>query len=167
MGYLDYLELHKEEFVRGLDVLIAKYEVQPVGSGYIDCIILQDSLEFIREVGILGVLVESVSWWCRVDPDESRRTGCPHGMGGPISQHYGGWFSELDYDFPVLDRRTLDTVLARYDAKRIYSLDVETIAQVLLTIERPFRYSLEDYMKDNRCLCPAPNLLVPDKWTRP
>ncbi len=82
--YYDFLENNKKKIVDQLDKSIAKYKVQPVGNGYIDCIVMKDNLDgFIKEISDLGILISNASWWCYVYPNESNNTGCPHGMGGP------------------------------------------------------------------------------------
>jgi hypothetical protein len=78
-----------------LDELIAKYKVQPVGKGYIDCITTFDNVfDFIRELTNLSITVNGLTWWCHC---KEGNTGCPHGMGGPKSKYYDGWFSEINF----------------------------------------------------------------------
>lgn len=96
MKYYDFLENNRTDIVEKLEILLTSYKVEPVGNGYIDCIIMKDKLnDFIKEVSELEILITDVNWWCYVNPNEAESTGCPHGMGGPHSQYYEGWFSEL------------------------------------------------------------------------
>ena len=45
-----------------LEKLLTKYKVQPVGIGYIDCIVMMDNFEdFIKEIPSLGILITDVS----------------------------------------------------------------------------------------------------------
>ncbi len=74
-----------------LDNLIQQYKVQPVGDGYLDCIITENITEFIDELTNLGIKVVNISWW-------EHNTGenvSIHGHGGLKSTYYSGWFSEM------------------------------------------------------------------------
>ncbi|MCL2487218.1 MAG: hypothetical protein FWE80_00875 [Oscillospiraceae bacterium] len=85
-----------------LDNLIKEHKVQPVGSGYTDCIIsFGESFDFINALSNIGINVYGVTWWCHCKNDV---TGCPHGMGGPLSLYYDGWFSEMWYEMLEFDR---------------------------------------------------------------
>ena len=78
-----------------LDELLVKYKVEPVGCGYIDCIILKENVEnFVRELTALGIEITAVSWWCHCTDENKGKYGCPHGLGGPVSVYHDGWFSE-------------------------------------------------------------------------
>lgn len=146
---------------------MTKYKVEPVGYGYIDCIIMKDKLdEFIKEVSTLGVLIIYASWWCYVDPYESNHTGCPHGMGGPESIYYEGWFSELQNDFYELDEKIIDNVVASYDKQMVYALNMKSLDGIKRMLEIPFKYTPYEYIKDNKCVNPGLWLLVPDDWKR-
>ena len=80
-----------------LDELMRKYKVQPVGKGYIDCIVTLDNVfGFIDELSDMNISIGGVTWWCHCQEGSS---GCPHGMGGPKSEYFDGWFSEMP--FPV------------------------------------------------------------------
>ena len=76
---------------RDLDNLMRQYKVQPVGKGYIDCIVsLEDVFTFIS--GLSDIRIDGLTWWCHC---KDQNSGCPHGMGGLPSEYYDGWFSEL------------------------------------------------------------------------
>jgi len=76
-----------------LDNLIKQYKVQAIGWGYIDCIVsLKDVFDFIKGLSNMGIKAYGLTWWCHC---KSHRLGCPHGMGGPRSDYYDGWFSEM------------------------------------------------------------------------
>ena len=84
-----------------LDELITKYQVQPVGRGYIDCIVSYANVyNFIDELTNLGIRVYGLTWWCHT---QSKNTDCPHGMGGPKSIYYDGWFSEMNFPLIIFD----------------------------------------------------------------
>lgn len=112
MKYFDYLESNKKEIVTQLERLLTLYKVQPVGNGYIDCIVIKNNLdEFINEITALGILITDVSWWCYVNPTVKESTECPHGMGGPESRYYDGWFSELQNDPFEVDEESVNSIL--------------------------------------------------------
>lgn len=166
MRYFDFLEKNKKSIVQQIEVLLTKYKVEPVGSGYIDCILMKDNLEeFIMEISNLGILAPYASWWCYVDPNESD-TGCPHGMGGPKSVYYDGWFSELQNDLYGLDEKSIGKVLLSYDKQLIYSLNMKVLEGIWKILETPFKYSPIDYIAGNKCVNPGLWLLVPDDWKR-
>ena len=79
-----------------LDKLLQKYNIQPVGNGYIDCIIMKENVKpFLQELTKINVFVTGVSWWCHCTKEHESKYHCPHGMGGPKSKYYEGWFSEM------------------------------------------------------------------------
>lgn len=167
MRYYDFLEANKEGILEQLETLMSMYKVEPVGDGYIDCIVMKDNLEeFIKNISDLGILITSASWWCYVNPNESNDTGCPHGMGGPFSIYYEGWFSELQNDFYELEEKTIDKVILSYDKQLIYSLNMRTLDGIRKMLEEPFKYTPKDYIGENKCVNPGLWLLVPDTWKR-
>lgn len=168
MKYYDFLELNKKEIVEQLKILMTKYKVQPVGYGYIDCIVMKDKMaQFIEEVSTLGILITYASWWCYVNPNESINTCCPHGMGGPHSIYYDGWFSELQNDFyDGLDEKIIEDLLLSYDKQLVYSLNMKTIDGIKKMLEKPFRYTPTDYIEGNKCVTAGLWLLVPKDWKR-
>ena len=94
-----------------LDALILEYKVQPVGNGYIDCIILQEEVSsFLQKITEIGIYVTHIAWWCHCTKEHETKYHCPHGMGGPRSKYYEGWFSEMpDYCFIEMNGDNQDT----------------------------------------------------------
>jgi len=167
MKYYDFLVRNHKEVIERLEELLRKYKVEPVGDGYIDCIVMKENLvAFIYEVSDLGILITYASWWCYVNPDEEIHTGCPHGMGGPRSIYYEGWFSELQNDLYGLEDKTIDKVLLSYDKQLIYTLNMNTLSGIKKILEKPFKYTPNDYIVGNKCVNPGLWLLVPDNWKR-
>jgi len=166
MKYLDALELNKVEIIERLEELLIKHKVEPVGDGYIDCIIMKNNLEeFIINVSNLGILAPYASWWCYVDPSDSDNS-CPHGMGGPQSIYYDGWFSELQNDLFSLDEQLIDEAMLSFDKQLVYSLNLKTFDGIKKMLEIPFKYTPNDYIKENKCVNPGLWLIVPDEWKR-
>ncbi|WP_144556031.1 hypothetical protein [Bacillus sp. X1(2014)] len=166
MRYFDYLTSNKNEFVTQIEHLFTKYKVQPVGSGYIDCIVMKNNLEeFIKELTALGILISDVSWWCYVNPN-NETTECPHGMGGPKSTYYEGWFSELQNDFFEADSEKVNSILNSYDKQSINALNIQTIDGIKNMLNKPFKYTPTDYIQCNKCVMPGVWLLVPEDWER-
>jgi hypothetical protein len=164
LKYFDVLEVNKTEITHQLELLFIKYKVQPVGDGYIDCIIIKNHLEkFIKDVSNLGILISDVSWWCYVAPNHN---GFPHGMGGPKSMYYDGWFSELQNELYTLDKSILTEILVSYNKQLIYSINLKTLEGIKEMIEMPFQYAPNKYIEKNKCVQPALWLLVPDAWKR-
>jgi hypothetical protein len=96
-----------ENIKKSLDEILAKYKVQPVGWGYIDCITIMDNVrEFIQSLTDLGINIYAISWWCHcanwVIYGDNKETGCPHGGGGPESKYFDGCFSEM-YQIPNME----------------------------------------------------------------
>jgi hypothetical protein len=167
MRYFDYLESNKKEIVSQLEKMLTKYKVQPVGKGYIDCIVMKENFEdFITEITSLGILITDVSWWCYVNPSNKESTECPHGMGGPHSGFYEGWFSELQNDFYETDEETVKSIMNSYDKSSIFSINSQTINGIKKMINTPFRYTPTDFIEGNKCVIPGLWLLVPDEWER-
>lgn len=165
MKYYDFLESNKKEVIEGLEKLMRLYKVEPVGNGFIDCIVMKNKLEeFIIEVSNLGLLVAAASWWCYVNSNESEHTGCPHGMGGPCSTYYGGWLSELQNDIYELDEGIIKDILALYNKQSIYTANIKTLNKIKSILEIPFRYTPTEYIDSNKCVNPGLWLLVPNNW---
>jgi hypothetical protein len=104
--YLKNLQSDSEKFQIAIESLLEKYQVQPVGDGFIDLILDKNiSLALIQEFTKLHVAVERLTWWCHVTSETKNELGCPHGMGGPQDVYSEGWFSEcVGYsDFVVLE----------------------------------------------------------------
>lgn len=75
-----------------LDAIMEQLHIQPVGSGYVDCICPKENINaFIDALNQLGIEVACFTWWEYVPPFKENQ----YGMGGP-SNHYGpGWYSEV------------------------------------------------------------------------
>ena len=83
-----------------IDNLLVKYKVQPVGNGYIDCIVpLENVKGFIYELSFNNILITGVSWWCHHTKENDEKYNYQFGMGGPKSKYFDGWFSEVPYMF--------------------------------------------------------------------
>ena len=92
----------------GLDNLMNQYKVQPVGRGYIDCIIsLENVFHFVDDLSNIGIKIYGLTWWCHC---QSKNSECPHGMGGPASEYCDGWFSEMW--FPMVEFESNEQVTA-------------------------------------------------------
>lgn len=83
-----------------IDNILECLQVQPVGSGYIDCICpIQNVAAFIDSISRLNIRITEFTWWCFVSNDHK-----PCGMGGPKNEYGTGWYSEIcmgkTYDFP-------------------------------------------------------------------
>ena len=75
-----------------LQNIFEKYHVQPVGSGYIDCICPKENIEeFISALDELRVKIDGFTWWCF-----SVNGHQPCGMGGPKNQYGEGFYSEME-----------------------------------------------------------------------
>lgn len=86
-----------------LDKLLVEYKVQPVGWGYIDCITKKDNVpEFISALTSARIHVSGITWWCHCALEGDEKSGCPHGGGGPRSDLFDGWFSEM-YQIPKVE----------------------------------------------------------------
>lgn len=71
--------------------LIESLKIQPVGTGWIDMICSPDRIDdFIDLCNSKNLSIRGFTWWCHVTDDHE-----PCGMGGPMSDYYNGWFSEI------------------------------------------------------------------------
>ena len=167
MTYFEYLNSNKSETQKKLDDLLVKYKVQPVGWGYIDCITMKDNFaDFITEISELGIVIDYVSWWCYVNPQNPINMGCPHGLGGPVSDYYEGWFSELQsYEFG--NDIEIAEKIKSYNMQKIVELNRKTLIEIRNKLEKPFQYTPTDFIPENKCVTPALWLLVPDDWRNP
>jgi len=133
-----------------LDEIIEKHKAQPVGHGYIDIIVTRNNYKgFISDLVNNGYKIESISWWewC---PDESK---CNYGVGGPKSNSYKGWFSELPIDVNDLNLPD-DLIKDQIIFEIINAIETKTITypDETLTFEH------------DKCLTPGFWLGVPDDW---
>ncbi|MBO4950139.1 MAG: hypothetical protein J6E38_03875 [Clostridia bacterium] len=112
---LEYIKLYFQR--KSVDKLIKEFNVVKVGNGYIDCIVPEKIDSFIDELTKIGVFVTDISWWCHCTLSNKKLYGCPHGMGGPQSDVYAGFFSELNYITEVHN--------GNKDAKRIIHEEIK------------------------------------------
>ncbi|MBQ9534710.1 MAG: hypothetical protein IJU78_02540 [Clostridia bacterium] len=76
---------------QALKSALENMKIQPVGNGLIDLICHPDCIDaFIDCCNEKGAEIKGFTWWCHVTDGHE-----PCGMGGPISEYYGGWFSEI------------------------------------------------------------------------
>lgn len=123
-----------------LDKLLVEYKVQPVGWGYIDCITTNDNVSgFVSALTQVGIHVTGITWWCHCAIEGKEESGCPHGGGGPRSDFFDGWFSEM-YQIPFVETQNNNEIIPY-----IFS-------------EWP---NTREYLP---CLIPAFWLDVPDDW---
>lgn len=107
-----------------LDEIIEKHKAQPVGNGYIDIIVSRDNYKnFVSDLVNNGFTVESISWWewC------PGKKGNEYGLGGPKSQFYDGWFSELSIDLDDIkldyekkSENIIEDIINRIETKTIF-----------------------------------------------
>ena len=98
--YLQNLHNNQEQLQNLIEDLLEKYNVQPVGNGYIDLILdCESSIQLIDELAKIAVAIERLTWWCHTTPESASKYGCPHGMGGPPNGFGEGHFSECS-DYP-------------------------------------------------------------------
>ncbi|MCL2568037.1 MAG: hypothetical protein FWE12_01190 [Oscillospiraceae bacterium] len=117
-----------------LDNLMEQYKVQPVGCGYIDCIVsFANVFNFINGLSNINIKVYGLTWWCHC---KDQNSGCPHGTGGPASKYYSGWFSEMWWSMTEFENN-------------------EQVAAYLKTLDDPSILN---------CFVPALWLDVPDDW---
>jgi hypothetical protein len=158
MVYIEGLKSRCKTIQNVIELLCTKYKVQPVGNGYIDMIIENEFVDgFIEELTKSGFVVEGVSWWCHCTQDSQVKLGCPHGLGGPKSEFFEGWFSETD--IPMFE-------ISSYDLSEINKIStyekIKFINDKIVNSIKEFRKS-DNYME---CLVPALWILVPEEWER-
>ncbi len=133
-----------------LDKILDLHKAQPVGHGYIDIIVSRENYKsFIRDLIDNDFTIKSISWWewC---PNGKE---CEYGLGGPESNFYKGWFSELPID--VDDIKTFESLKKDDSIEKIFNL-IET---------KSISYPNEEVtFKLNSWLTPAIWLDVPKDW---
>lgn len=157
--YMESLLKDSDRFQIGVERLLEKYNVQPVGSGYIDLIVdCSNALKLIEELASLPVAVQELSWWCLCTPESKLRLGCPHGLGGPENRFGPGWFSEcVQYpDFVVAEHEV------EYPSTEVHK-SVNDIGQLMSNYVQTVLPNESFY---SQCLHPGLWLLVPDDWKR-
>ena len=134
-----------------LDNILERHQTDIVGDGYIDIIVSRSNYtSLIKELILEDFKITSISWWefC------IRNDGNKYGLGGPLSKHYNGWYSELPIEI---------------DDFKFENLDVEKniiIQHILTTIEqKEIKYPDEKIkFTTSLWLTPAIWLEVPDEW---
>ncbi|PZD97248.1 hypothetical protein DNH61_02485 [Paenibacillus sambharensis] len=166
MKYYEYLTANKSLLLNQLEALMVRNKAQSVGSGYIDCIVLKDKLDqFVNEISSLGILISDVSWWCYVDPANGT-TECPHGMGGPKSDYFPGWFSELQNNMYEVDKDKIALIVESYDKHNVKLLNQQTVKMIRKILEETFKYTPSENIEGNNCVLPGLWLLVPENWQK-
>jgi hypothetical protein len=133
-----------------LDDILEKQKAQPVGHGYIDIIISRDNYKgFISDLVTNDFKIKSISWWewCS-DKKENE-----HGLGGPESIFYKGWFSEIPVD---IDDLNFSTDTTKEDIIKVIIEKIGTKAMSFSDEKVTF--------KESNWLTPAIWLDVPDDW---
>lgn len=167
MNYFDKLENNRDDFIKKLNELLKKYCVEPIGNGYIECIVQKEFfINFVNELTKLGIAIEGCSWWCYVNPNFSNELGCPHGMGGPKSIYFDGWYSELQNPIIYLEDNERDLILTLYNINLISYNNKKITELICKTLKTPFNYTPTEFIENNKCVMPALCLLVPDNWKR-
>jgi hypothetical protein len=163
--YIQGNPLKQEQLQRSLDRLIEMYDGIPVGTGYIDIILLRDRYQaFIQALTHINLAVEAVSWWCRVTEEHAAQYGCPHGYGGPKTQF--GWFSKLCHDVDeVVDASVLQALDRQFTSEAIQHINEAALALIQHKQTMPYlEHTL--FFRTHPCLTPGIWVYVPDEWTR-
>jgi len=160
LKYLD--SLRKDNFIQHkIEGLLVNHKSQPVGWGYIDIITSFNHIKaLINELTNIGVAVNGVTWWCHCSEENKIRFGCPHGMGGPSSIFFNGWFSEMgiEYDSFDISQETYD----QYEYGEATQEEVRALNDSL--INYIFDFKNNDLFEE--CFYPAIWLHVPREWKR-
>lgn len=159
--YLQNLQDNFEHFQYSIEGLLEKYQVQPVGNGFVDLIIEKEkSLNLIDEFSSLSVAVSSISWWCHYTDETKSKYGCPHGMGGPLNRYGEGMFSEC-VQYPIFDvSEVLIQIHKNSMTPKTFSKKCnEAVANYIIKI-----LPTESFYSP--CLYPGLWLQVPDNWRR-
>lgn len=161
MKYLEYLKGNSELNQIQIERLLEKYKTQPVGDGYIDIITPKDFIEPLLDgFTDINVAVECVTWWCHCSENNKNQFGCPHGMGGPKSNFFDGWFSEMGFEFETFQIPNEKFQNLNYDNE--LKNKIESINNRI----KMYLYDLSKAREYSECLTPAFWLHVPDDWKR-
>lgn len=148
-----------------LEKALAKFQVQPVGSGFDNLIVAPERADgLIAQLTLLGVSIDLVGWWCLCLPERMGELGCPHGIGGPKNRFGDGWFSECVHlpDFVVPNNKDkIDLSYSLHNSNNEREVKVRNaIAQKYLSDILP----QEPFFSE--CLHYGFWLLVPPHWKR-
>lgn len=125
------MSISEQERKAVLDNLLVKHKAQPVGSGYIDIIVMRENYkDFAKDLIGNGFRIYAISWWEYVDKVGKSNT---YGMGGPRSRFYDGWFAEtcMDIDkLPIEDhsKNKLSIVIDLVENKVLGEIDGKLIS---------------------------------------
>ncbi|MDI1233250.1 MAG: hypothetical protein PSX81_03090 [bacterium] len=163
-----YISSIDKQLQQQLGILITKYAAYSSKTMYGDIIVPRDHvIDFINGLTIIGIIINSVNWWCNATDDNKTKYSCPHDYGGPMTKF--GWFSEMCHDF--------DEII-EIENELFISLDndfkLETIKNInekainLIKNKRTITYADGTYLtfENNPCLTPGLDLYVPDNWKR-
>lgn len=157
MDYLGYLRDESCAIQKKVELLFKKYKVQHVGNGYIDLIVSNELVEaFINELTRHNIIIFGVTWWCHCTTESESLLGCPHGMGGPRSEYYQGWFSETQIPIYEVPKQFLDEINLSELHNKVKSIN-----------DHVLKFIRDDFKKDNSyssCLVPGLWLQVPNEW---
>ncbi|BCG59453.1 hypothetical protein [Paenibacillus sp. URB8-2] len=159
MEYLDMLRSTSLATQTRIEEILKNYYVQPVGTGYIDLITMNEYIEsLITDLTKVNIIIHAVSWWCHCTKESETKLGCPHGMGGPYSDYFDGWFSETQIPLFDIDEQEL---------KKINKLNL--VKEVKAYNDRINTYIKKHFSKSkdySECMVPALWLFVPEEWNR-
>lgn len=113
-----------------IDKLLKSYKIQPVGYGTIDCITIENVIPFLYKAKSNKLEINKFTWWCFVTDENIKKFGCPHGLGGPKSKYYEGYFSEMPWEY----------------------VEFKNIVEIIDYFEKKKYLEMKDYCK---CLIPA------------
>ena len=161
MTYLKSLRLNQLEKQKQIEDLLEKNKAQTVGHGYIDAITDFKHIEsLISGLSQIGIAIDCVTWWCHCSEENKVLFGCPHGLGGPHSIHFDGWFSEIGIDNESFDIPS-DTYQKREQGK-VSLEEIRAINDIALVYIRQFT----EAKRFSQCFKPAVWLHVPVEWRR-
>jgi len=130
---------------KDLDQILVLHKAQPVGSGYIDIIVKRENIyQLIESLVSSGVKINTITWWEYVDSFSKK---AKYGMGGPKSNFYDGWFSEICFGEDDINTNKKNEILKVIENKEIHFADGQIV-----------RY------QEQECLTPALWLEVPEEW---
>lgn len=156
MTYIENLDANKKEYKNYIDDLALKYKIQFVGSGYFELIIPSASVEkVISEFTQKGIVISILVWWCHCTEENEQKYGCPHGYGGPYSDYFSGWFSEMGIQAFEISEELLQSVNEYPYEEKIKEINGR-VWHAISKIHENEHYS--------PCLVPALGLYVPEHW---
>jgi len=154
---VSYIETLKTNNIQiKIEELLEQYKSQPVGTGYIDIIVNMKLIKgLISELANIGVAINGVTWWCHCLDDHE-----PHGLGGPSSIYYNGWFSEMGVEYESLDLD--DELYEKLETREVTRDQIEAINNSIILYVTEFTKNELFY----ECMYPAIWLHVPKEWKR-